>query len=281
MITALIPRNVHKLWGRRDIPAAFGTVGEADEPVGEVWFERLDGADAELLVKYLFTSERLSIQVHPDDATARAAGYLRGKDEAWLILSAEPDARIGLGTHRMLSPEELRRSALDGSIVDLLDWQKVRPGEVIYSPAGTIHAIGGGLSLIEVQQNCDLTYRLYDYGRPRELHLDEAMAVARTGPFERSHSPTRSGAGSAVELEGPSFVLERWRDVGSAMVRPEPGRPLLLIMLAGEGRIGDTPLQPGGVVALEAPAALVLGSGGELLVAYSGGAAVEGLLSPA
>src|SRR3546814_2738640 len=93
---------------------------------------------------------------------------LRGKDEAWLILAAEPDSTIALGTKRPVGREELRDAALDGSIEDLLDWKPVKAGDFYYSPAGTVHAIGAGITLIEVQQNVDLTYRLYDYGRPRD-----------------------------------------------------------------------------------------------------------------
>ena len=116
---------VERVWGRTDIPAGFPRLGD-DVPVGEIWFE--PPADAALLVKYLFTAERLSIQVHPDDAAARARGLPRGKDEAWYVLDAEPGARIGLGLTHEVSREALRAAALDGSIEQLLDWRPVRPG---------------------------------------------------------------------------------------------------------------------------------------------------------
>src|SRR6476661_6148361 len=152
---------VERIWGRHDLPAGFPTLGDG-VPVGEIWFEPPAGAS--LLVKYLFTAERLSIQVHPDDAAARAKGYPRGKDEAWYILDAAPDARIGLGLTHDVSRDALRAAALDGSIEALLDWRPVSPGETLYLPPGTIHAIGGGIALVEIQQHLDLTYRLYDYG---------------------------------------------------------------------------------------------------------------------
>src|SRR5262249_13298778 len=132
--------------------------------------------------KFLFTSERLSIQVHPDDPAARAAGHPRGKDEAWLVLGADAGATIGLGLTHAVSREALRAAALDGSVEGLIDWRPVQTGDCFYSPAGTIHALGAGLTVLEIQQNLDLTYRLYDYGRPRELHLDEALAVADLSP---------------------------------------------------------------------------------------------------
>src|SRR5436190_23865128 len=100
-------RHVERIWGRRDLAGAFAApAAMADEPIGEIWFE--DKAGAELLVKYLFTSERLSIQVHPDDEAARAAGHERGKDEAWYVLSAEPGAVIGLGLTREVTRDALR-----------------------------------------------------------------------------------------------------------------------------------------------------------------------------
>ncbi len=159
---------VEKPWGRTDLPAMFDA--PEDMKVGEVWFT--NGSDLPLLAKYIFTSERLSIQVHPAEKT-----------ECWLVLDADPDATVGLGLKREVSTDELRDDALDGSIEALLNWRPVRAGDFFLVPPGTVHAIGGGLSLPEFQQNCDVTYRLYDYGRPRELHLDQAIAVARPGPY--------------------------------------------------------------------------------------------------
>jgi mannose-6-phosphate isomerase len=144
--------------------------------IGEVWFA---GGDLPLLAKYIFTSERLSIQVHPNDEQARARGLAQGKSECWYILDAEPDATIGLGLKQEISAEELRSAALDGSIEGLIEWKPVSAGDFFFVPAGTIHAIGAGISLLEFQQNSDVTYRLYDYGRPRELHLDDAVDVGR------------------------------------------------------------------------------------------------------
>ena len=164
MATKLTTRRIEKVWGRHQLSPWFPDAPAEGEPVGEVWYE-MEGvpADApELLVKFLFTSEKLSIQVHPGDAAARASGYPRGKDEAWLVLAAEPQATIALGLKREVSRDALRAAALDGSIETLVEWRPVKAGDVIYSPAGTVHAIGPGLAIVEVQQNLDLTYRLYD-----------------------------------------------------------------------------------------------------------------------
>src|SRR4051812_2844407 len=113
MLTRLKEHRVSKPWGRTDVPAAFGETPDG-EPLGEVWFQREGGGEDVLLVKYLFTSERLSIQVHPDDQAAIEAGYKRGKDEAWLVLDAEPHAELGIATKQSVSDETLRTAALDG-----------------------------------------------------------------------------------------------------------------------------------------------------------------------
>lgn len=177
----LLPGHyVDKPWGRTDLPAIFA--GTAGRRIGEVWFEKPDEA-LPLLVKWLFTSERLSVQVHPNDAEARMAGALRGKEECWFIVAAEPGATVGIGTKRPLSPEELRESSLSGEIEGLIDWKPAKPGDFWFIPAGTVHAIGAGVKLVEIQQNSDMTYRLYDYGRPRELHLAESMSVSKPEPY--------------------------------------------------------------------------------------------------
>src|SRR5690606_12773949 len=175
MLTRLETIVVEKPWGRTDIPADFGDF--AGRRIGEIWFANPAGVDAPIMVKFLFTSERLSIQVHPDDEAARAAGFPRGKEECWLILDAQPGAELGVGLNHETAREPLHDAALDGSIVDMIDWRPSKENDFVYNRAGTIHAIGGGLTVVEVQQNVDCTYRLYDYGRPRELHLDQGHKV--------------------------------------------------------------------------------------------------------
>ena len=173
--------------------------------IGEVWFEGPPGLP--LLAKYLFTSKRLSIQNHPGAADAKARGLASGKEECWLVLDAEPCATLGLGLRREVSRDELRAAALDGSIVDLVDWRPVSAGDFYYVPARTVHAIGAGISLLEFQQNADVTYRLYDYGRPRELHLDDSLAVAVLGPYRDGCARQVDAAIPAVLAAGPPFAL--------------------------------------------------------------------------
>jgi mannose-6-phosphate isomerase len=222
-----------------------------------------------LLIKYLFTSERLSVQVHPDDEAARAAEQKRGKDEAWVILDAEPGARIGIGLKEPLTGAALRQAAENGSIADLLDWRPAAEGDVYYSPAGTIHSIGAGLTLLEVQQNSDVTYRLYDFGRPRELHLDEGIAAAKPDlridkSSERAIQPNRS-----VIAQGAKFTVERWRD-GARDLPATDFRPVWLMPMRGTVQAGSTELPPASVWIAESPVSLEVHSGGELLLAYEG-----------
>lgn len=243
---------VERVWGRTDIPVGFPRLGDG-VPVGEIWFE--PPAEAALLVKYLFTAERLSIQVHPDDDAAFARGLPRGKDEAWYILDAEPGARIGLGLTREVSREALRAAALDGSIEQLLDWRAVGSGEILYSPAGTIHAIGGGISMIEIQQNLDVTYRLYDYGRPRELHLEDAIAIADPRPWSPAPAEGR------VLAKGGAFRVERWTGGGAVH------GPAVVVPLVAVGTIDGEGLVTGACWEVDGDA-MIEGEGIDLLAAF-------------
>jgi mannose-6-phosphate isomerase len=275
--TRLASHKINKPWGRRDIPEVFGVVYEDEEPVGEILFEYPGGGDSELLVKFIFTAERLSIQTHPNDTDARADGRRRGKDEAWLILTAEPGAQIGVGTRRPANADELRQAAQDGSIVDLLAWRSVRPGEFIFLPAGTLHAIGAGLSLIEIQQNCDVTYRLYDYGRPRELHVEAAIAATHALPWQQTRPAYEVSPGRVVEASGHAFVVERWRNVGDVAVRPNPRQPLWIVPVSPGGVLERESLDPGSVYLLERDGLLSLPQGAEALIAYPGGVVADAL----
>ena len=268
MLMRLRERRVFKPWGRTDIPEQFG--GSSDERLGEIWFEREEGgSDDPLLVKYLFTSERLSVQVHPDDASAWKAGHSCGKDEAWVVLSAEPGAGIGIGLDRPTSPQDLRSAALDGSIAGMLDWREVEAGDAFYSPAGTLHSIGAGLTLLEVQQNCDVTYRLYDFGRPRELHLDQGVAAARTDSAVGKSVERTVGNGRSVVAQGPKFTLERWRS-GPGRIEASKAEPLWLIPTQDTVAANRTALPSASVWIADEPVELEIEDGGEMLIAYEG-----------
>ena len=274
--TKLNPRAVAKPWGRRDLSPWCASQGPA---IGEMVYD--GGSEAPLLLKALFTAERLSVQVHPDDAAARAQGLPRGKDEAWIILAAEPGATIGLGLRHAVSADELAAAAHDGSIEALVDWLPVRAGDVYFAPAGTIHAIGAGLTLIEVQQNLDLTYRLFDYGRPRNLHLSDGIAVAERGPWQPQNPPRALGDGRSSLIEGPSFIVERVVANGRAWLDPPPGRATWLVIVAGRGRIDGVPCGAGEVWLTEAHAEVEFDGDGEVLLAYSGAGVAPGVWATA
>lgn len=205
----------------------------SSDKIGEVWFE----ADLPILVKFVFTSDRLSVQVHPDDEFAAAHEKSRGKTEMWYVLRAEPGARIALGLRQAISRERLRESALSGEIEELLNWVDVTAGDAFFVPAGTVHAIGGGLALCEIQQYSDITYRLYDYGRPRELHLDKALQVAST----EASSPEPV----VLPIDCKYFHTELAKTASPLRYTPEPGRFHLLIFVSGSGHIAEQPFREG------------------------------------
>lgn len=240
----LATRSVEKPWGRSELPAPFTNPGA--KKIGEIWFEAESGLPLTLMIKYLFTSERLSIQVHPSDAQARAMGLDSGKEECWLVLDAEPDARLGIGTQRALTGDELREASLNGEIEALMDWKPVQRGDFFYIPAGTVHAIGAGVSLIEIQQNADITYRLYDYGRLRELHLEDGVAVSDAKPYA---SETHGRVDFSVDqmlVDGPLFRVRLCGAQGCGQSRALDGTgPLIVIPVQGSvtitsGEQGDS-----------------------------------------
>ena len=267
--TLLATKRVEKPWGRHDLWPGFADPPPGGEKVGEVWFQTPDAGTPELLVKYLFTSERLSVQDHPTDAAARAAGFRRGKDECWVVLAAEPGATIAMGTKEPTTRDALRRGAEDGSIVDMLDWKPVKAGDFLYCPAGTIHAIGGGITVVETQQNVDLTYRLYDYGSDRELHLDDGLAVADPNPITPKPIVGEVSEGRTILCEGPKFVLERWAGGEREVALPD-GVTGWLTPLAGEGAVDGVAWKAGECVTVTGTARLTASAGSDLLFAYPG-----------
>ncbi|WP_343518701.1 class I mannose-6-phosphate isomerase [Sphingomonas sp.] len=274
--TLLATHRVEKPWGRHTLWPGFADPAPDGEPVGEVWFQTPGDSTPDLLIKYLFTSEKLSVQVHPDDDQARARGLPRGKDECWVILDAEPDSTIALGTHEPVDADTLREAALDGSIEQLLDWKPVKAGDFFYAPSGTVHAIGAGITLIEVQQNSETTYRLYDYGRPRELHLEDGVAVADARPFVAAPMPGEVAPGRTILVEGPKFVLERWPG-GERTVELPQGVTGWLVPVRGEGVVDGVAWQAGQCVTVTGEAQVHAAVGSDVLFAYPGRKRLEKL----
>jgi mannose-6-phosphate isomerase len=236
--TRLKATFLEKVWGSTALEPWFP---KPENKIGEVWF----AAEQQLpvLVKFLFTSDKLSVQVHPDGP--------RGKTEMWHILRAEPGARIALGFREQVSRERLREAARTGEIERLLHWFPVSAGETYFTPGRTVHAIGGGIALCEIQQFSDVTYRLYDYGRPRELHLDQAVAISDLGDHP--------GAAQAVALPGGRKSLVRCDYFETQLLElAAPSQSIeiegsaLLIFIEGSGKLAGEAFQMGEVWQLPA-----------------------------
>ncbi len=241
---ALPVRMVEKPWGRDDIPPPF--FAPSSQKIGEIWFESPDALQA-LLVKYIFTSEKLSVQVHPSDEQAIAAGLgKQGKEECWLIIAADAGAEIGIGFQAPLDKQAMRAAALDGSIEQLMRWYPAKAGEFFYIPAGTVHAIGAGVSLIEIQQNSDITYRLFDYGRPRELHLDAGVAVACGEQYAPKLHHMLPDQGHVSLVDGPYFRLDRMMGGAPTPVVQAYGTgPVMVMPMHGNLQINGESIAPG------------------------------------
>lgn len=262
--------RIDKPWGRRALPHPFGRpVDPLADPVGEIWFG-MPGRPLDLMIKYIFTSEKLSIQVHPSDEQARNAGHRQGKEECWYILDAEPDARVGIGTLQPLQGDALADACRSGEIEELMEWIPARPGDFFYIPAGTVHAIGGGISLVEIQQNADITYRLYDYGRPRELHLDHGIDVARACPYPHAMRRHVSIEHPGPLVEGPKFNLAIAHD---RLPELDGRGPYYVVPLAGTVATDDGIAHPGDCVVTGDPSRVVPLAGARMFVARSCGGA--------
>jgi mannose-6-phosphate isomerase len=273
----LEPQFVHRIWGARSLAPLFPDLQNLNEPIGEVWltgnncriangdFAGQTLADAwramppayagmgmstqaafPLLLKFIFPAEKLSVQVHPDDEYARkheAAKGGVGKSECWYVMDTQPGAEVLVGLRPDVTPELLRRAIADGTAEETLVRVPVARGELIYVPAGTMHTIGPGMILCEIQENSDITYRVFDYnrvdasGERRELHIEKALAVARFGKqLGGKVSPVRREAGGAVHthyITSPYFAVEKWEFTERILLQTDPARFELLVFLGG------------------------------------------------
>jgi mannose-6-phosphate isomerase len=230
-----------RVWGSTKLAPLFEN---RRDKIGEVWLETVPGLP--LLIKFIFTSEALSVQVHPDDAYAQKHHQSLGKTEMWHILAAEPGAGIAAGFREPVTPERAREAAQSGEIEHLLEWHSAQAGDTFFIPAGTVHAIGAGLTLCEIQEHSDVTYRLYDYGRPRELHLEHGLRVSRLTPVAVRAIPVAAPETPDIVtlVSCPHFVTERMVLHDGGSYQPS-GRQEVLVAIAGKGRIGEYDLQPG------------------------------------
>jgi mannose-6-phosphate isomerase len=268
----LQPHFDPRVWGARCLKPWYD-YRVTDKPIGEVWLtgdqcvaetgplqgQTLDaitrahsaeilgakaasGTQFPLLMKVLFPNEKLSVQVHPDDAMAQKYGNPRGKTECWYALESTPEGAVALGFKPGVTLPQISESIKAQTLDSLLNWIPVKLGDAIFVDAGTVHAIGPGCVLLETQQNCDLTYRMYDYGRGRELHLDRAMEAMRL--------KTDAGKKPPVELDGVSVLMDaRYFRVERFTIQPgimpslttqHSGQPQILFVVSGAGEIRGT-----------------------------------------
>lgn len=302
----LLPLFRERVWGRQSLAPYFPS-RPGNKHIGEVWFtfeENLtsfgknlgsvlakspellgSGADPQhpgicpILAKLLFTTERLSVQVHPDDSYAQAHHQSLGKTEAWYVLDAEKDGEVAVGFRESIHAVKLVEAAVSGEIVDLLDWRKVNKGDTIFTPAGTVHAIGAGVTICEIQENSDITYRLYDYGRPRELHLEHGAKVSHLGPHPENPTPVQLSEGRDQLVACPYFRIERIRPSTGFLIQPDCPFYVLAICVSGSGELHGQPVHagqawfvPAGAIAFE-----VTAPGSEWILTYSSDTATSRL----
>jgi mannose-6-phosphate isomerase len=302
----LLPLFRERVWGRLDLKPFFANP-HLTEPIGEVWFTFQDNqtslgpklgnllldhpeilgtaADRDypgvcpLLIKLLFTTGRLSVQVHPDDAYAREHHGTLGKTEAWYVLDSQAPGEVAAGFREEITPERLRSSALSGEIENLLDWRRVEAGDVIFVPAGTVHAVGAGLTICEIQENSDITYRLYDYGRPRELHLDDGVKVSKltSHPHATKATPITTWREHLVDCS--YFRIERM--TVPTRLRFSGSNPyyILLICAKGSGQLDGRAFGAGQVWMIPASSGrfTLEGKNTEWLLAYTSERTFDGI----
>lgn len=272
---------VPKPWGVDDL-SPWSSAFASDKAIGEIHYERSDSAaaDPSLLLKLLFTSQPLSIQVHPDDKFAHLMGLPNGKTEAWYVLSAVPEAKVALGLKLRLTPQQLREAIDDGSIADLIAWHPVSANDVISVVAGTIHAIGAGLVVAEIQQRSDVTFRLFDYGRQRELHVEDAIAVAVAGPVEFQPRSKQLTAERRLLVANPHFVFERINLAPDSSWCLDAERETWLFVLSGSAIAGAFDVVAGDALFAQSDRVDIHSGavGIAVLAAYTGGGPIENLL---
>jgi mannose-6-phosphate isomerase len=266
------------VWGFKDLRPWYDKVA-GEQPLGEVWLtgdeclvatgphagKTLAGLFAELpelllgksapdnasplLIKVIFAKEKLSVQVHPDDKLAQKYGQPRGKTECWYALAADPGAQVAAGLKPGVTLEQIKEEIQAGTLEQSLNAIDVAVGDMIFVDAGTVHAIWPGSILLETQQNCDLTYRMYDYGRGRELHIEKSLEATRL-VTRAGKIPARKLDDRTILLDVEYFRIERIPVSGSSSSsaladkdRQEPGLAYLFAA-AGAGRIVGPGFEP-------------------------------------
>jgi mannose-6-phosphate isomerase len=260
----LAPWFSERPWGRADLKPWYEATGKSG-PVGEAWLNGPEsviesgplagkmfaaavaengaavvgaaGAEFPLLVKLLFPNDKLSVQVHPDDAHAQAMGQPRGKTECWYVLEAEQGATIALGLKEGASIDVVREAIASGTLEQWVEQVPVNVGDMVFVDAGTVHAIGPGVVLLETQQTSDITFRMYDYGRPRELHVEQALQVMREKTDAGKVAPKQMQEGFTRLIEQKYFTVDRYDVAAGDGVSLDGGVPTCLAGLRGSAQV--------------------------------------------
>ncbi len=268
----MVPIFDERPWGVRDLRPIYTRV--VNEPIGESWLTWEDNRVANgplagrtlsdlskefrrnlvgklscyedrfpLLVKFLFPGDKLSVQVHPDDERAQKNGYPCGKTECWYVLRANPGAQVALGLKPGVTLAQFEQAIQETRAEELLNWVDVYAGDMIYVAAGTVHTVGGGMVLVETQQTSDVTYRLYDYGRPRELHIREGLAATRihtnAGKVVRHSSDPPN-----LLVRSPYFQVEKIPLREPLRGEVSADSPHVLVAVSGSGRVESQGMEP-------------------------------------
>jgi mannose-6-phosphate isomerase len=285
------PLFVGRVWGWKDLRPWYDEVAN-EEPIGEVWLtgddcraatgphsgktlgeifrelplamlgEDAPAGDSPLLIKVIFAREKLSVQVHPDDRLAQKYGQPRGKTECWYALAADAGAQVAAGLKAGVTMEQVKAGIEGGTLEKSLRMLPIRAGDMVYVDAGTVHAIWPGSVLLETQQNCDLTYRMYDYGRGRELHIEKSLEATQLKTKAGKVVP-RVLEDRTILVASPYFTVERIpvevsRSSTSLLREDESKRGLAYLFAAeGSGRVsspsfGGVDLPARGVIAVPA-----------------------------
>ncbi len=268
----LIPIFDERPWGVRDLRPIYTRA--VKDPIGESWLTWEDNRIANgpfagrtlgelakefgrdlvgqaapyedrfpLLVKFLFPGDKLSVQVHPDDEQARKSGQPCGKTECWYVFRAEPGARVALGLKPGVTLQQFEQSIHDQRAEDLLNWVEVHTNDMLYVAAGTVHTIGGGMILVETQQTSDITYRLYDYGRPRELHIAEGLAATKLHT-NAGRVVRHEGMAGNILVRSPFFEVEKMRLRDPLHSEVTQDSPHVLVAVQGSGIVESQGMEP-------------------------------------
>jgi mannose-6-phosphate isomerase len=275
----IAPMFVGRVWGYQDLRPWYDRIADANQPIGEVWltgdecvadtgpyagqklgglFQRFPesllgasapGPDSPLLIKVILAKEKLSVQVHPDDKMAQKYGQPRGKTECWYALAAEPGAEVAVGLKPGVTMDKIKEGIHAGTLEESLNMLPVQAGDMILVDAGTVHAIWPGSILLETQQNSDLTYRMYDYGRGRELHIEKSLEALRL-ESPPGKVPPRLLKDRTVLVDADYFRVERLPVEGKRERASLAGegeqlqRLAYLFAAAGAGRISGQDFEP-------------------------------------